>query len=447
MKTPPNIVFTIADDQRGSALGCAGVEPVLTPHLDTLAGSGTRFANAFHFGSCHGGVCAPSRAMLHTGKSYFGLDRQMMGPTYPRQGTSVEVPPTLGQKLMANGYDAFATGKWHNGVDSFHMSFNAGASIFFGGMCDHWFVPVFDYDPTGCYPVESRYCAKGFSSEIFANEAIKFIHSRKDNPQPFFCYCAFTAPHDPRTPPDAWRQRYRPGDIPMFPNVRRVPQSDPGTLSIRDECLLGMPRNEGDLERALAEYYGMISHMDEQIGKIHAALDEIGARENTIVVHTADHGLAVGQHGLLGKQNLYDHSVRVPLIMSGPDLPMGAVREQLCYQHDLHPTLLEMAGSPGEEEGFQSLCRILRDPARESRSHVGCAYENLQRMIRSDRYKLIEYDVSGTRRTELFDLQEDPWEVNNLATHPSHGHRIWSLREELRLWQREAGDEFVIRPA
>ena len=224
------------------------------------------------------------------------------------------------------------------------------------------------------------------------------------------------------------------------PNVRMTPERDPGTLHIRDERLLGMPRNDGDLKRSQAEYYGMISHMDEQIGRIYAALEACGELENTIVIHTADHGLAVGQHGLLGKQNLYDHSVRVPLLLAGPGIKPDAVKEHLCYQHELHATIMEMIGGDQSEGYFQSLQPMLGAEDVGSRSYVGCAYEDLQRMVRDEQFKLIEYSVDGQRRTELFDLEADPWEVNNLSDHPAYSYRIYTMRQSLKEWKTLTGD-------
>lgn len=439
----PHICLTVADDQRATALGVAGIEAVRTPHLDALSTGGVRFSHAFHLGSCHGAICAPSRAMLHTGQPYFHLDPQLLGPTYAAPETTVKVPPTLGQKLRARGYDTFATGKWHNGVASFHASFSSGAQIFFGGMCDHWHVPAFDFDPSGKYPPPNRSFAKGMSTELFAQAAIDFIRSRKDNPEPFFCYCAFTAPHDPRTPPDHWRQAYRPAEMPLLPNMRSSPTADPGTLDLRDERLLGIPREVDELQRSLAEYYGMVSHLDEWIGKIHDAIREIGVWDQTIVAHTADHGLAVGQHGLLGKQNLYDHSVRVPLIISGPGWPRGQVRDSLCYQHDLHPTLLAAAGIP-IDGGFQNLLPTSTAPAAPDREFVGCAYADLMRMVRSRRHKLIEYTLPENSRRELFDLDADPWELNNLADTPEGQAPLRSLATALRSWQQSVGDSHPI---
>ncbi len=449
MRKRPNIVLTIADDHRGTALGCGGIEPVLTPSLDALAARGTRFVNAQHLGSCHGAVCAPSRAMLHTGFPYFQLDPGLLGPADPPPDRPVNIPPTLGQKLQEAGYESFATGKWHNGVRSFHRSFNRGASIFFGGMNDHWFTPVQDFDPSGQYPNSAKYLADGFSTEVFARSAIDFIRSRRDDERPFFCYCAFTAPHDPRTPPDHWRRQYRPSSLTMPPNVTPsffghsplsvMPSRDMGTTRDRDELLLGTPRDVREIERALAGYYGMISHMDEWIGKIHEAVEEIGVAEGTIVIHTSDHGLAVGQHGFLGKENLYQHSLNVPLILAGPDIPGGLVSEALCYQHDLHPTLAERAGAaPPDGKTFRNLDAVISGDG--GRTYIGSSYMGSVRSIRDKRYKLIEYHVQDEKSCELFDLQSDPWETCNLEGQSEQRDTLVRLRRELAAWRDEVKD-------
>ncbi len=439
---PPNIIITIADDQRGTALCCAGIEPVITPALDALAARGTRHALAQHLGSCHGAICSPSRAMLHTGRPYFQLDPCLLGATHQAPSTPDGIPPLLGQLLQATGYDSFATGKWHNGAQSFARSFNRASNVFFGGMADHWFTPVQDYDLTGAYPTERARRADGFSTEVFARSAIDYIQSRRDDDQPFFCYCAFTAPHDPRTPPDKWRRRYAPDDIPLPPNIRIQQDKsdappgvrhavDNGTLSMRDELLLGTPRDADEIRRSIAEYYGMVSDMDEWIGHIHQAVADIGQLENTIIIHTADHGLAVGQHGFLGKQNLYQHSVHVPLIIAGPDIPAGVVSSDLCYQHDLNPTLLARAGQPAETPFL-----IL---GNSQRSTICSAFRDEQRCVRDERFKLIEYRVNGVRSTELYDLLDDPWETTNLSA-AEHHSTITRLRDALREWQQVHGD-------
>ena len=445
----PNIVLTIADDQRGTALGCAGLEPVQTPALDALAARGARFAQAQHFGSCHGAVCAPSRAMLMTGVPYFQLDSSLLSATYPPKNRAIHLPPTLGEKLRSVGYDTFATGKWHNGVHSFQPSFSGGANIFFGGMADHWFTPVHDFDPSGVYPPEARRVADGFSTEVFAQSAINYIRSRRDQDEPFFCYCAFTAPHDPRTPPDAWRRRYDPSALAVPPNTTPShfnnsplgvkPSESDVSLDERDELLLGIPRDVKEIQRALAGYYGMISHMDEWIGRIHEAVAEIGAGEDTLIIHTADHGLAVGQHGLLGKQNLYRHSLNVPLILTGPGVPRGMTSEALCYQHDLHPTLMELAGLGSSFAPFQSLTPLLKSEST-GRNYIAAAFGSVLRSVRDQRYKLIEANVKGTLTWRLFDLENDPWETRDLSSEAGSNAIAATLRNELRCWQEQVGD-------
>jgi arylsulfatase A-like enzyme len=187
---------------------------------------------------------------------------------------------------------------------------------------------------------------------------------------------------------------------------------------------LGNPRDAAELRRALAEYYAMISHMDEWIGKIHDAVEEIGATENTLIIHTADHGLAVGQHGLLGKQNLYQHSLHVPLIVAGPGFDAGHVSEELCYQHDLHPTLLNAAGL--EDAGdFQIL-------GNSPRKALGAAFRDTLRSLRNAQHKLIITTVQGSARSELFDLESDPWETRNLIGVPAFRPVAEHLEEEMR---------------
>jgi arylsulfatase A-like enzyme len=447
MKTRlPNIILTIADDQRATALGCAEVEPVRTPNLDRLARRGTRFSNAHHFGSPHGAVCAPSRAMLMTGLPYFQLEESLICPGSPVAHPASSLPPSLPQLLRQKGYHTFATGKWHNGPAFFHPAFSSGANLFFGGMADHWFTPVHSFDPEGVYDPAHRLPADGFSTEVFARSAIDFIRSRRNDSAPFFCYCAFTAPHDPRTPPDAYRRMYDPAAIQLPPNITAdrpfdngfygVGQPpDNGSLRVRDEMLLGVPRDPAEIRRSVAEYYGMISHMDEWIGKIHDAVTEIGADRNTLIIHTADHGLAVGQHGLLGKQNLFQHSVTVPLILAGPGIAPNHVDPRLCYQHDLNPTLKDLAEITATKPGvFQSLLSSSSD-----RTAVGTAFGKDQRMIRDSRHKWISYRTPEPRG-QLFDLFNDPWETCNLADNPSHQEVLRELKVRMREWQQAAQD-------
>jgi len=181
--------------------------------------------------------------------------------------------------------------------------------------------------------------------------------------------------------------------------------------------------------------------MDAQIGRVLSALKKTGQAKNTIIVFAGDNGLAVGRHGLLGKQNLYEHSVHVPLIMSGPGIPKGQRRNAFCYVLDAFPTLCDLTGMPipSSVEG-RSLAPLIRDRKRNIRDTLFFAYKDVQRGVRDERYKLIEYAVKGKRTTQLFDLQADRWEINNLADNPLYAAHLKRLRKELLRWKEELGD-------
>jgi len=185
----------------------------------------------------------------------------------------------------------------------------------------------------------------------------------------------------------------------------------------------------------------MITHADAQMGRVLQALERSGRRQDTIIVFAGDNGLAVGQHGLMGKQNLYEHSVHVPLIMSGPGVPAGQRSAALCYLSDIFPTLCELVGvsRPDSVEGT-SLVPALDEPDARLRETLFFAYRHVQRAVREERYKLIEYVVDGRRTTQLFDLQEDPWELRNLAQVPDHSEMLGHLREELLRWRETLDD-------
>ena len=428
VKRPPNIVFLFSDDQRFDTLGCAGNPQIQTPNLDSLARQGVLFRHAYIMGGTSGAVCIPSRAMTLTGRSLFHITHGI-DPGHT----------TLPQALRDRGYRTHAIGKWHNSKESLNRSFSSGSQIFLGGMTDQWRVPVQDFDPTGRYPKEAVRVPQGFSTEIFTDAAVKFLKDC-DRDKPFLLYVAYTAPHDPRTAPEQYRAMVDQEALDLPPNFMQEHPFDNGELRIRDELLAPFPRTPGDIRRHLADYFAMIMHLDSQVGRLLRALDGEGLRDNTIVVFAGDNGLAVGQHGLMGKQNLYEHSVHVPLILSGPGIPRGETREALCYLLDIFPTLCDLTETPVPEsvEGRSLMPVLLQgSPGRED---LFFAYLGLQRAIRESRYKLIEYLVNGQRTTQLFDLKEDPWEIENLAGQAEHADRLESLRQLLARRQDELDD-------
>jgi arylsulfatase A-like enzyme len=432
----PNILFLLSDDQRFDTIHALGNREIKTPNLDRLVRAGTSFTRAAIMGGGQGAICMPSRAMLMTGRTLFRATTTYTGNVMPADAV------TWPQAFRTNGYDTFGIGKWHNDPASYARSFSGGGPIFFGGMSDHTAVAVHAYDPAGVYaPINAR-TATTFSTRLFADAAIRVIEERQAKQNPFVLYVAFTAPHDPRTPPQKFAELYRADRIRLPRNFQPEHPFDNGDLRVRDEQLLPWPRTPGAVKEEIASYYGMISHLDEQIGRILEALTRSRFASNTIIVFAGDNGLAVGQHGLLGKQSVYEHSVRVPLIVSGPGIRRNQRSDALCYLLDVMPTLCELAGvrRPLGVEGI-SLKEVLHHKSAPIRDELFFAYRADQRSIRDDRWKLIEYPRSQIR--QLFDLRRDPSENTNLADDPRHRDRLLALQARLATWQRELGDPLV----
>ncbi|NOX89075.1 MAG: sulfatase-like hydrolase/transferase, partial [Calditrichaeota bacterium] len=266
------------------------------------------------------------------------------------------------------------------------------------------------------YPESAKTVVKKFSSELFADAAVEFVKNY-DRENPFFLYVAFTAPHDPRQAPAEFRKIYDPAKIDLPPNFMPRHPFDNGETDVRDERLAAMPRSPEEIKQHIADYYAIISHLDSQIGKILDVLEKTGKAENTVIVFAGDNGLAIGQHGLMGKQNLYEHSVRVPLIVSGFGIAENRRSNALCYVSDIFPTLCELTGfkTPAGVDG-KSFLPVLKGKSDRLRSEVFLAYRHFMRgVITEDNLKLIKYNVRGEKHTQLFDLNNDPWETANLA--------------------------------
>jgi arylsulfatase A-like enzyme len=425
----PNVLFLFSDDQRFDTIAALGNRDIHTPNLDKLVRNGFAFTHAFIMGSTMPAVCAPSRAMMLTGRTLYRAPINV-----PAHLTTW--PAALGKA----GYATFAIGKWHNGRPAFARSFSNGDAIFFGGMHAHDKVPVYAFDPSGRYAGKPVPGSK-FSSELFADSAIKFLRGHKGD-RPFALYVAFTAPHDPRTPP-AGARRYDPERVPVPDSFMPVHPFDNGELKVRDEHLAPWPRTPAIVRRHLADYYGMISHLDEQIGRILKALEDSGRDKDTLIVFAGDNGLAVGKHGLMGKQNLYDHSVRVPLIFAGPGVPRARKSSALVYLFDVYPTLCGLTGVavPKTVEG-ESLVPIMTGKKTKVRDSVFGAYREVQRMVRTERWKLIRYPKIN--RTQLFDVQADAEEALDLSGEAQYAGRVAEMMKLLRDWQKKAGDDLPL---
>ena len=435
MSSQPNVLFMIADDHRWDAIRGMGDPTVKTPTMDSLMARGTTFRQTHIMGSLVGAVCVPSRAAVLTSANLFRSGGSQIN-------RDLAVWP---QVMREAGYHTFFSGKWHNDRQTFTDSFDDGAKIFFGGMSDQYKVPVFDFDPTGEYPDDAKYIGEKFSTELFTDSAVQFIENYSET-DPFFLYLSFTSPHDPRTAPGEYATMYSPEDIPVPENFLPEHPFDNGEMRIRDEVLAPFPRTPEIVQQHIADYYGMITHQDAEMGRVLSTLEATGHLDNTIIIYTADHGLAVGQHGLLGKQNLYNHSIHVPSIFAGPGIPEGETVDALTYLYDVFPTVCDLTdvACPNTTEGC-SLVPLMNGHVERVRPTVFAAYRDIHRTISDGRWKLIRYYVSeetdaGTDCIQLFDLEQDPWETTNLADLPEHADRIRSLAADMQMWQIETND-------
>ena len=423
----PNILFLFADDQRADTIAALGNPVIKTPNLDRLAHSGIAFNRAYMQGGFNGATCVPSRAMLLSGQNLFHIDEKLMrAETWP-------------EAFGRAGYTTFVSGKWHNGDESLVRSFQIARSMFTGGMTNPMQAKLCDVvdGKVGEAQLSSKHAC-----EVFADETIRFLKEHKGGP--FFAYVPFDAPHDPHIAPSEFSISYDAAEIPLPPNFLPQHPWDNGEMTVRDEQLLPWPRTPEQVRELIAEYYRYISYLDSQIGRVLDALGASPYAKNTIVVFSADSGVARGSHGLIGKQNVYEHSMRVPLIISGPGIPADQRTDAMCYLFDVLPTLGKMCGvsGPKTSDGID-FGGTLGDPARPARRNLIFAYKNVQRAVCDARWKVIRYPQVD--RTQLFDLQSDPHEKTNLADQPEHAAKVAELTALLEKEMLKSGDTGTLK--
>lgn len=432
----PNFIFLFSDDQQADTIGAWGNPLIETPNLDRMVGEGFSFRSAYCGGSFSGAVCVASRSMLMTGRHWHQIDDKKNWKRFT----------TLPEKLTKAGYHSHIVGKWHNGEKTLLRSFQSGSSVFIGGMTNHLDVPLAEIEGG---KLENKRMAKGFSTTMFTDAAVEFLS--KEQKDPFFLYVAYTAPHDTRNPPQKYRDMYYKKKLPLPANFMPLHPFDNGRIDqrFRDESLAPWPRPEGMIRDQIAEYYGLVTQLDEQLGRVLKALEDSPHADNTYVIFTSDHGLALGRHGLMGKQSLYEHSMHTPLIITGPNVPKKQASDALVYLHDLHPTLLKLAGAQTEDiDGVADLAPIWRGEKKTVRDSLFMGFQKYMRSVRDERWKLILYPQINHR--QLFDLANDPDELTNLAEDPKRKATVARLTGLMKEWQQELSDgqpHFVENPA
>jgi arylsulfatase A-like enzyme len=260
-------------------------------------------------------------------------------------------------------------------------------------------------------------------------------------------YLAFNAPHDPRQAPQEYLDKYPLENIslpkswlPEYPFKDSIGNGP----DLRDEALAPFPRTEYATKKQIQEYYAIITHLDVQIGEILDGLEATGKINNTYIIFTADHGLAVGRHGLMGKQTLFDHSIRVPFMVSGPEVPSGKIIGADIYLQDAMATSLELAGMEKPDYVFFNSLMAMLNGNQEKSNYPAIygAYTNTQRMIRKNGFKLIVYPKID--KVLLFNLKNDPEEINDLSENPSYRAKVAALFGELLNLQQEMNDPLDI---
>lgn len=398
----PNVLFLFTDDQRADTIAALGNPVMHTPHLDRLVESGFTFNNTYCMGSTMGAVCNPSRHMMLSGMSLFRYK--------PKQKAG-----TFGDVMTQAGYDTFHLSKTGNTAREYHKAFRHSG-----------------------YLKDFQERTSGHHGRTAADRTIAFLKDDWDRDKPFFVYLGFTGPHDPRVAAEDWTKLYQRDQIPLPANYKPFHPFDNGEMLVRDEKLAPWPRTEDVVRKHLHDYYGCVSSIDHHIGRILKSLDELKVRENTIIVFSSDHGLAVGSHGLFGKQSLYEHSMKSPLIFVGPGIPKGT-SDALSYLYDIFPTVVDLVGADVPEglDG-KSLAPVIRGKTDAVRESVFLAYRDCQRAVRHGDWKLIRYPQVGV--TQLFNLKDDPNELTNLADDPKHADRVMQMMERLRERQERFQD-------
>ncbi len=441
----PNILFLFADDQCYEALSAFGSE-VRTPNLDGLVRSGVTFTHAFNQGAWHGAVCVASRTMLVTGR--FLWHAKNIEPHLEQEREAGRLWPQL---LERSGYDTYMSGKWHVQVNAEEV-FGTTRHIRPGmpNQTEEGYNRPIEGEPDPWNPWDKEYGGYWDGgkhwSEVLGDDATDFLQQAAGRENPFFKYLAFNAPHDPRQSPREYVDMYPPDEIDIPVNyVPEYPYKDfiGCGEDLRDERLAPFPRTKYAVRVHRQEYYAIISHMDAQIGRILEALEHSGKADNTYIFFTADHGLAVGHHGLMGKQNMFDHSVRAPLMVSGPDIPQNLRINTPVYLQDIMPTTLELAGiRKPDYVQFRSLLPLVRGERAQNYRAIYGGYIDLQRMIRKGKYKLIYYPEID--EVLLFNLRDDPYELYNLAKQEKYADKVGHLKQELRVLQKAVGDTLSI---
>ena len=458
----PNILFILADDQSPFDLKAYNPDSILdTPNIDRLAREGTIIDRAYHMGAWVGGVCTPSRHMIMSGRTVWHIPDKPGRTVNPHVTNPILVPTDLADYTMPAvfnraGYDTMRTCKRGN-------SYEAANELF-----------------TVRHDATKRGGTAETGSEWHGDRVMEFLEDRgkRKDDDPFLIYFGFSHPHDVRDGTSELLAKYGATNHedknslpPVYPNQPELPSNylpehpfHHGHKNLRDEVAVSgvwERRDERTIRNEIGRQFACSENIDIQIGRVLEKLEAMGELKNTYIIYTADHGMAIGRHGLQGKQNLYEHTWRVPYIVMGPGVKKGKRAQGNIYLMDTLPTICEMAGIniPRTVEGksFLSVLEGSSKPLRNTLYGVYCGGSKPgMRSIRIGDWKLVKFDVlDGTvRETQLFNLAKNPheyiaehnrknrWETN-LAKDPRHAKKRGELEAALIAEMKRLDDPFI----
>jgi arylsulfatase A-like enzyme len=463
----PNVLFLFTDQERRDVVAPEG-PPVETPNIDRLRRSGTWFDRAYTPTS----ICTSARASLLTG--LYPHAHGMLNNSHEADAIRTELPddvPTFGERLAEAGYRNTYVGKWHvgrtRGPASFGFDYLGGSDEHHDDLDERYrrYRESLDADTdderlTDTVSVEvgdEETVVSGTTSlppeatrtYFLAELTVEAIRRQTSADGPFFHRTDFVGPHHPYVVPEPYASMYDPDDIDPWPSYAETfegkPQAHENYRHYR-----GVADFDWDTwARAVAKYFGFVTFIDDQVGRILDALEDAGLDEETAVVHASDHGDFTGSHRQFNKGPLmYEQTYRIPLVVRRPDAETPAQSDAFVRLHDLMPTFLEWADAP-VPEGIhaRSLDPLLSGEAASSwPDSVYAQYHGdefglySQRMVRTDRYKFV---YNGPDRNELYDLREDPHELRNLADHPHYEAERRALQDRLVQWMEEVDDPLV----
>ena len=426
--TYKNVLVLMSDEHSRAVVGCYGNELVMTPNLDALASRGTRFAHAY----TNSPICVPARAAFATGRYVF--ENACWDNAQPYKGE----PESWGHALRRRGVGCVSVGKLHYRRESDDTGF------------DEQFLPMHVVgDVLGAVrdPPPERPKSKAVATEIGPGESSYTAFDRAvtdkacqwlgshGSKAPWAMFVGWVAPHFPLiSPPDTY-SLYSPPKMPM-PKLWRPEQwpLHPWLDAFRKSFNTDTYFTETTRQIALASYYGLVTFMDRNLGRVLAALERCGAANDTLVIYSSDHGDNLGSRGLWGKSTMYEESVGVPMLIAGASIPAGRCSSTPVSLIDLHPTILDAVGirkSPGT--AGESLIGLAQAPDASDRAvfseyHAAGAVTGVF-MLRKGRHKYIHY---VGMRPQLFDLESDPQELNDIACNFENATLLDQLEQELR---------------